>query len=65
MSYVESNLLAGERIVHSAKMHWFIYVPGGVLVVLAIFFFAMGSESGSMVLGAFMFPFGLFLLIKA
>lgn len=44
MRYVESNLLAGERIVHSAKMHWFIYVPGGVLVVLAIFFSPWGPK---------------------
>jgi len=65
MSYVESNLLSGERIVHSAKIHWFIYVPGGFLAVLAIYFWATGHEDGTIMIGIFAFPFAIVLLIKA
>jgi uncharacterized membrane protein YdbT with pleckstrin-like domain len=27
MSYIEKDLLPGEQIVYSGKLHWFIYVP--------------------------------------
>jgi len=68
MSYVESNLLPGERIVHSAKIHWFIYVPGGLLIAMSIYFWiTTGRESSTItiMIGVFAFPFGIVLLLKA
>jgi uncharacterized membrane protein YdbT with pleckstrin-like domain len=63
--YIASNLLAGERVLHSAKMHWFIYVPGSALLALAIYFTITGRQDGGIMLGIFAFPFGIFLLLKA
>lgn len=36
MSYVDSNLIVGEHVVHRARLHWIIYVPGIILFVLII-----------------------------
>jgi uncharacterized membrane protein YdbT with pleckstrin-like domain len=36
MRYIQHILQPGERLAHSAKIHWIIYVPGLVLVVLAL-----------------------------
>jgi len=36
MSYVENNLMQGESVVHKANIHWFIFLPGIILVVLGI-----------------------------
>lgn len=36
MSFIEKNLSANERIVYKAKLHWFIYLRGVLLVALAL-----------------------------
>ncbi len=33
MKYVASNLVPGEKVTYSASIHWFIYVPGTLLVL--------------------------------
>lgn len=63
--YVGSNLLAGERILHAATMHWFIYVPGGALLAAAIYFTITGRQDGTIMIGVFAFPIGIILLLKA
>jgi uncharacterized membrane protein YdbT with pleckstrin-like domain len=30
LNYVESTLLPDERVIHSAKVHWFVYVPAAI-----------------------------------
>ena len=37
MSYVDSNLITGEHVVHRARLHWIIYVPG-----ISLFIFIIG-----------------------
>jgi uncharacterized membrane protein YdbT with pleckstrin-like domain len=34
MSYVESSLVPGERIVYRAHLHWKTFLPGGVVFLL-------------------------------
>jgi uncharacterized membrane protein YdbT with pleckstrin-like domain len=44
MSYVESTLVPGERIVYRAHLHWMTFLAAGVLFLLL--------TSGAIVLGA-------------
>ncbi len=39
MSYIEENLLPGEKLLHKALIHWIIYVPGIVFVLLGFVFY--------------------------
>ena len=53
MSYVKRNLVSGEEIVHTAKAHWFIFLPSITLgavgtCVLAIDRVAAHSEACSL-----------------
>jgi uncharacterized membrane protein YdbT with pleckstrin-like domain len=36
MGYVVQNLGSNEEVVRFAKVHWFVFVPGFVMVVIAI-----------------------------
>jgi len=36
MNYINKNLLAGEKVIHKANIHWFIFVPGCLLLLLGI-----------------------------
>jgi uncharacterized membrane protein YdbT with pleckstrin-like domain len=48
MSYVQHVLQPGEIIRHQTKLHWMVYVPGLLLLILAgaVFWFAPSSGSG-------------------
>jgi len=39
MSYIEKDLMTGERIVYSGKLHWFIFMPAifWLLVTFALY----------------------------
>ncbi len=36
--YAENNLLSDERILHQAKFHWFVYIPGLLFFAMILFF---------------------------
>ena|SRR5690349_4219473 len=36
MSYVDTNLMKGEQVVHRAQLHWAIYISGAILSFLVI-----------------------------
>ncbi len=36
MSWVSENLMKDENIIYQGKLHWIIFVPGAILVVLGI-----------------------------
>ncbi len=38
MSYVSESLLPGEEVIHQAKFHWAVYLPGAVLLLFSFFF---------------------------
>ncbi|BBB33358.1 conserved hypothetical protein [Thermotomaculum hydrothermale] len=39
MSYIEKNLLAGEKLVYQAKLHWIIFIWSVLFLLIAIIFF--------------------------
>jgi uncharacterized membrane protein YdbT with pleckstrin-like domain len=46
MGYVERVLQPGESVLHAARLHWFIYLKGLALLLLALVcvMFAVGSN---------------------
>lgn len=66
MGYVDRNLMSGEQIVYKGQIHWFVFVPGAVLVIAAIVLAAAfrGSEVGPFA-GGLALLMGLFSLVKA
>ena len=36
MGYVENNLLAGEKIFFRTRLHWKVFIPPAILVLIAI-----------------------------
>ncbi|PCI42925.1 MAG: hypothetical protein COB41_08390 [Proteobacteria bacterium] len=64
MSYVEGNLMTGETLVYKANIHWFIFVPGSLLVALGIYLFTIDAEAGA-VFGVIAIVFAIYSLIKA
>jgi uncharacterized membrane protein YdbT with pleckstrin-like domain len=46
MNYVERILQPGESVLHAARLHWFIYLKGLALLLLALVcvMFAVGSN---------------------
>jgi uncharacterized membrane protein YdbT with pleckstrin-like domain len=59
LSYVESNLTPGEQVIAYGKVHWYVYVPGGVLLALGV---VLIMTSG--VLGWLLAISGAVLLVK-
>ena len=45
MSYADGLLSTGERIAHREKQHWFVFVWGAKLAVLAIILAAILCSS--------------------
>lgn len=63
MSYVEKNLIKDEQIVYKAKIHWFIYIIGIVVILIGNKINAAdaaGNDAGRMVLAT-----GIVLLLHA
>jgi len=66
MGYVEKNVLHGESIVHSASIHWFIFVPGIVIFFLGMYLSAIGAEGDTGgVVGSIIIIIALVFLLKA
>lgn len=66
MSYVDNNLMVGENVVYKANIHWFIFVPGVLLLALGIFIFPMDTENGTgPIFGFFAIIIAIVLLVKA
>jgi uncharacterized membrane protein YdbT with pleckstrin-like domain len=66
LSYIKNNLLNGEQVIYTAKIHWIIFVPGVFLVALGTYLFTIETEGGgAAILGLLALLFGLFSLAKA
>jgi len=62
MSYIEENLMPGERVEYQAHVHWIVYLPAIALLLIAIVFFILGaSREGA----SFATGFGVFFLVAA
>lgn len=48
MSYIDSNLLAGEEVVYRTKLHWSVFLCPGALFVLSFFISGPSAEAAAM-----------------
>ncbi len=62
MSYIDSNLLEGERIVFRTRLHWILFLGPVFLTIIVLFPIAWSLASGTGRSYAWI-PFGLGLLI--
>lgn len=61
MGYVESNLVANEKVVRIGKVHWGIYIPGAIWAGLGFLFLAGDAAP----VGAIFIAIGALLLVRA
>lgn len=53
MSYVDQHLMAGEKVVHRATLHWILFLPPAVITgLLLLLFLPMAIGSGDVGAGA-------------
>lgn len=45
MSYIDKDLLVGERIVYRGKLHWFIFLPGVFWSLAAIVLLILSHQN--------------------
>jgi uncharacterized membrane protein YdbT with pleckstrin-like domain len=62
MSYIDSNLLEGERVVFRTRLHWLLFLGPVLLTIIVLFPIACLLASGTWRSYAWI-PFGLGLLI--
>ena len=66
MGYVTNNLMPDERVIHVGKVHWFIFVPGTFMLLVAISLFRVDTEGGmGPVIGLIVLILAMISLIKA
>jgi uncharacterized membrane protein YdbT with pleckstrin-like domain len=70
MSYVEENLIPGEKIEYNAKITRLIYLSGALMIMLSIYGFSIAKnmgEEGNAIGGfsAILMLFAFFSLLKA
>ena len=47
MSYIEENLMNGENILYSSKLHWVVFLWPIIWFIVAIMFFSGGGEAAA------------------
>ncbi len=62
MSYIDSNLLEGERVVFRTRLHWLLFFGPALLTIIVLFPIAWLLASGTWSSAAWI-PLGLGLLI--
>lgn len=75
MSYVKKVLQPEETVKHESRIHWIVYVPGLIFVILALAAYLFGglaipaswtsTESWPMAIGAALLIIALYLLLGA
>ncbi len=68
MRYIERILEPGERVMHTSRLHWVIYLPGIAVVLLGIGLFAVAMVLPHLIwlsLSAFCVAAGFFMLFLA
>ena len=67
MGYVTNNLMPNERVLHVGKIHWFVFVSGTVMLLIAIGLFRADLGGGALqeIFGAIVFILSMMSLIKA
>jgi uncharacterized membrane protein YdbT with pleckstrin-like domain len=59
MSYVDENLIPGERIIHRAQLHWSIFILPALLTAIGLFLALIGFAAGEDAGAACLCPSGL------
>ena len=54
MSYVESNLMRDEHVVYTARVHWCVFIPGCVLLTIALLIGATGGAGENPMFAVFL-----------
>ncbi len=75
MSYVKKVLQPEETVKHESRIHWIVYVPGLIFVILALAAYLFGdlaipagwtsTESWPMAIGAALLIIAIYLLLGA
>ena len=65
MSYVESNLMKGEDILATGKVHWWIYSTGFFWLILGILIQISSGFESTGGISEFILLIGVIFLIKA
>jgi len=66
MSYIQKDLLPGERIVYTGKLHWFLFAPGlSFLILSGLLFFFSEDQPLLRPVSSIIVLWALYLLIKA
>jgi len=53
MGYVESNLMAGERVVARGRLHWIIFLWPAIFALIGVMMLTGGRDSAQAAPGAF------------
>lgn len=48
MSYIDNNLLSGEKVIYRAKLHWFVFIWPIIWLVLSIITLSGGEEGAAL-----------------
>lgn len=62
MGYVDSNLSPNEKVLVRGKIHWFVFVPGTILMLIG---FSLLGDRDIGLLGALLILIAIFSLVKA
>lgn len=52
MSYVDQNLMTGEKVIYRTKLHWVIFISPALLLILGLILFATNGTLGGIVTGS-------------
>lgn len=47
MSYIEKNLMSGESVIYSAKLHWVVFLWPAIWLVIALIMFSSGGDAAA------------------
>ena len=64
MSYIDTNLLAGEQVVYRARLHPIIFAPGTAVVLLGILIALAYAQSIGLVVGVIGVVMGAVALVR-
>ena len=64
MSYIDTNLLAGEQVVYRARLHPIIFAPGTAVVLLGILIALLYAQSIGLVVGVIGVVMGAVALVR-
>jgi len=64
VSYIDTNLLAGEQVVYRARLHPIIFAPGTAVVLLGILIALLYAQSIGLVVGVIGVVMGAIALVR-